>query len=287
MKSVISIVIVLFHCTAMYAQYIDGLDHREVNLHFPDSSIKAEVLTKEKKVQVDNTKKYYWYDNNAINHNQGGYKGNLLDGKYIVVNKHGKMITEGNFIKGNKTGEWKYWDEEGYLTALIKWDKGHKEGEYFKYKQGSIILKGYYHKNRPEGSYKKYENRKIIETGSFKNGVLHGKKITYKGDTVLKKEVYKNGDLVHQKDKTAKNKVEEKEEGKKDEKEVKEGKKKKKSKAKDKEQKKKKDKSEKTEDSKKEKKHKTDKKSKEEKKEKEPKVKKKKKEKKPKKKKDA
>lgn len=187
-----------------FSQKTTEKTHRGVNLHFPDSSISASVLNRNVKIKLDEGKIYYWYYNNAIHQNQGGYKGHLLDGNFDVTTKHGGLISNGVFVKGVKDAKWKHWDDEGNLTAIYKWVKGNKEGRYIIYQRGFIIEKGEYVKNKKNGAYQKFSEDKLIEEGAFKKGFLEGKIITYSNDIILSKKKYKKGVLIKAKIKTDK-----------------------------------------------------------------------------------
>lgn len=162
------------------AQKIKNLTHREVSLQVDDSFIKTSILVQKKSKHLNNNTTYYWYHNNTIKSNQGGYKGNLLDGKYIRTSSSGNMIELGYLKKGVKCGKWKKWDENGQLIHMITWRKGEKSGLFETFKEGVTN-----------------------EKGRYKNDLLHGKITTYgdkttatfykRGNVVPKKERFKKG----------------------------------------------------------------------------------------------
>ena len=211
LKYSILLTIAVLFTSIGFTQKIEEITHREVNVHFNDSSIKASILIEDKKVKPKNAIHYYWYYNNSIKVNQGGYKGRLLDGTYQVVNKDGSLLTNGTLKKGYQTGEWKHWENNGDLRAVYNWRKGHENGSYQKFNEGKVIEEGHCINGKISGSYRKYENEKLIEKGSYKNGNLHGKVITYKDDTIFREVAYKKGKEVIKKDKKPKDETKEEE----------------------------------------------------------------------------
>lgn len=200
MKNAIIITLVVFSFQVGWTQKIKEITHREINVHFGDSSIKATILLADQKTHLKNTTDYYWYYNNSIKSNQGDYKGRLLDGGYQVITKKGHLITKGNFKKGNKSGVWKKWNNEGKLVSINNWSKGVRNGKYQKYDNGKLTEHGTYMRNKLYGFYYVYENEKLVEKRKYQNGKLHGKQITYKADTIFSKVIYKNGVQVISKD---------------------------------------------------------------------------------------
>jgi antitoxin component YwqK of YwqJK toxin-antitoxin module len=211
MKNIVIILLLVLSSHAGWTQKIQEITHREINIHFNDSSIKANVLLADKKQHLKNSTDYYWYYNNSIKHNQGDYKGRLLDGEYQVTSKKGDLITKGKFSKGFRSGEWKKWNNQGELIDINNWSKGNKKGKYLKYHKGKIIEKGSYQKNKLNGYYFIYENGQLIEKKKYKKGVLHGKQIIYKADTVFSEVLYKKGIEVFLEEKSVKKKAEDNE----------------------------------------------------------------------------
>jgi antitoxin component YwqK of YwqJK toxin-antitoxin module len=201
MKNNIIVILLIFSITKIWGQKIEEITHREVNVHFADSSIKANVLLADKKQRLNPLTDYYWYHNNSIKNNQGDYKGRVLDGDYQVSNKDGNLIAKGKFKKGSKSDEWKEWNDNGKLTVVENWLKGFKNGKYSKYQEGILVEQGNHTKNEINGTYRKFENKKLIEKGVYRKGVLHGKKLIYKSDTIFSTTNYKKGKVVLKKEK--------------------------------------------------------------------------------------
>jgi antitoxin component YwqK of YwqJK toxin-antitoxin module len=197
MKNFTLLILLVLSIAKGWTQNIEEITHREVNVHFNDSSIKANVLLSEvKKLRVNSAKVYYWHHNNSIKSNQGDYKGRLLDGNYEVITKDGALITKGFFKQGTKNGVWKKWNQQGQLISTETWLKGMKNGVCKKFQNGVINEKLSYAKNRINGRYQKFENGHLIEKRTYKNGALHGKQILYQSDTVLSVTTFKKGVVV-------------------------------------------------------------------------------------------
>ena len=172
MKYIITSFLLLLFIINGNTQNVKETTHREVNIHERDSSIKASILVKEKKIKPNIISQYYWYYNNSIKTNQGGYKGHLLDGEYLVMAPKGDLLTKGDFKKGIKSGEWRRWDKDGFLLSVNNWKNGYKSGKEQQFKKGMLVAQYNFKRNQLDGNYKKFENTKLTETGSYKNGVL-------------------------------------------------------------------------------------------------------------------
>lgn len=204
MKNSIFLLFLLLSFFDAKTQKMETITHREINLHQTDSSIKTSVLIEEKKIKVHTLTNYYWYHNNHISTNQGGYSGKLLDGTYQVTSLKGHLITKGKFKKGKKQGLWKKWDEKGALLSIYQWKNGVKNGTYKHYKDGQLIALGSYKNNKQHGKYQQFNQGKVIEKGYYKKGLLHGKQITYDNNTLASKTSYKEGEKVMPKTKQIK-----------------------------------------------------------------------------------
>ena len=95
MKQGITVFLILFSFYNGWTQILEGITHREINVHYNDSSIKANVLIEQKNIPINNKVDYYWYYNNEIKMNQGGYKGKLLDGNYQITKQKEICVSKG------------------------------------------------------------------------------------------------------------------------------------------------------------------------------------------------
>jgi antitoxin component YwqK of YwqJK toxin-antitoxin module len=134
MKSLSFIILTSLFCITVYSQKHDYLpETREVILHQGDSAIKITVLVKNVDIDSENDITYYWLKRNRIHENKGGYTGNLLHGEYIIFNAGEKMICKGMFEFGRKTGEWKFWYDNGSIEHIEIWKDGLKDGDFLYY----------------------------------------------------------------------------------------------------------------------------------------------------------
>ncbi len=159
----------------LFFHFSFGQLSRKVYLNKNDTTVEATVLNSEKiKANVKQEKWYYWFKNNEINKNFGGYSGYLLHGKFLVFVNH-KMIAKGYFYKGLKDNNWYYWNESGELYKKEKWRKG-KLLYLTNYLRDSV-------------------GNKLISTVSMKNGKKNGKETIKSNNHIIKKQYWKNGEL--------------------------------------------------------------------------------------------
>ena len=104
--------------------------NREIIVSFKDSTIRAYVLIMTTDINASDKLVYYWYDQDQINRNIGGYSGALLDRPYKVYDRQKNLITQGRFRKGLLDGKWKYWDRNGILRKTMNYKNGLLHGEY-------------------------------------------------------------------------------------------------------------------------------------------------------------
>jgi len=147
-------------------------ENMEIVVTSKDSIQRIHIQTAAKDVSMENDVVYYWYANNRVNYNRGGYTGKLLHGLYSVFNKDGKLVILGQFKQGTKIGIWKFWDK-GILLRQEAWKKGKLHGKVFEYD--------------PSG--------KIVKASPYKHGLLDGKELIYEQDTVIIHK-YKNGKMI-------------------------------------------------------------------------------------------
>lgn len=89
---------------------------------------------------------YYSFENGKVNSVQGELNGHPLEGSYKLYNKDVLMVS-GEFKKGVKNGEWRYWNELGKLVEIESWSRGEKKGNHFTFDQnGELLNKTTYHK---------------------------------------------------------------------------------------------------------------------------------------------
>ena len=143
---------------------------REVLLDYKDSVEIFNVSTVSDEVEVDDELMYFWYYEDKIHKNRGGYQGVLLSGNYSLLDKNESLVVNGKYLDGVKDGVWKYWHENGEIKETQEWKKGLRIGSTIVYNEDGKKIKEY----------------------NFKGGVLSGYCYEYYNDTAVRKE-YKEG----------------------------------------------------------------------------------------------
>jgi antitoxin component YwqK of YwqJK toxin-antitoxin module len=113
---------------------------RDVTISYKDSTVKTQVLLQSEDIKTFNNLIYYWYGQNRINTNMGGYSGSLLHGEYTVYDKDRNLITKGYFNQGLKVGNWKYWSSKGILKLSMDFSDGLPDGDYYLYDQNGFQI---------------------------------------------------------------------------------------------------------------------------------------------------
>jgi hypothetical protein len=133
--------------------------------------IHCRVLIEKMEMEPELKATYFWYHYNQILSNRGGYSGVLLHGEYRVYDGDSRLVEQGQFDRGKKQGEWKYWNQQGELVRTVDWKNGVQEGLDCKYSGLSIWDKTKYKSDR-----------------------MHGRRTLQTADSLIV-EVYRNGDL--------------------------------------------------------------------------------------------
>ena len=128
--------------------------NREIVVSYNDSTVRAYILINSVEINTSDRLMYYWYEQDKLNKNKGGYAGALLDGEYSVYDRQKNLITQGNFYQGLRVGTWRYWDKNGNLRRTVDYQDGLMHGSYKifdengsllelrKFRDGREILKG-------------------------------------------------------------------------------------------------------------------------------------------------
>ncbi len=98
--------------------------YRDITIKTDSSYIYTQTLVKVVKIETVNNLRYYWYSNEKISSNTGGFAGSLLNGTYKVMSSDNRLIEQGLFVNGLKDGVWKYWYGNGNLKRIEVWKKG-------------------------------------------------------------------------------------------------------------------------------------------------------------------
>jgi len=143
---------------------------REVIVMQEDTLVRAYILTGTADFKVVEQLEYFWYRAGIITSNRGGYSGKLLHGSYHAF-VDGKLICQGWFEHGLKTGKWTCWYGNGDISEISTWGKGVRDGEFAKYGATG----------------------NIITMGNYKDGLLHGEISIHQGDSLVIKK-YRKGE---------------------------------------------------------------------------------------------
>ena len=147
-------IILLITCLPVSGQIKNMNDTREIIIQSSDSIIKFEILTENPKKQNPNDNiRYFWYHNNQLASNYGGFTGNLLHGNYELLYE-GRLITSGQFEYGLKSGTWYNWSNKGKVRNKIEYKKGIKDGHFIMTDKKSIKITGKYRKGKLHGKVK-------------------------------------------------------------------------------------------------------------------------------------
>lgn len=142
-----------------------------VYVNYPDYTIKTDISSKGKRINVREELTYYWYASNKIMETTGGYDGKILNGPYTSFYVTGNLKEKGTFRNGIKNGEWITWYETGKMKEINVWRRGVKSNT-----SKSFGING-----------------DIISETKYKNGKLNGYQTTYGSGKIIAKKKYKNG----------------------------------------------------------------------------------------------
>lgn len=150
-KTSLSIIILLsLNSIAGWAQ--QQSDERKITISASDSTIKTAIWDKPMKKKARANYTYYWYYAGTINHNQGGFSGKLIHGKYEVFNSQRKLLSQGNFLYGVKQGNWIRWNENGTKIESCSFTNGLLNGTFKTFdRSGYVLSKIIYKKGLPDG----------------------------------------------------------------------------------------------------------------------------------------
>lgn len=138
----------LLHSSDVFAQrYLKNIIPYQNHISFTTSNnthIRAEITAKDAKEDyLSNQTWYFWYHKDTIIQAQGAHNGKLLHGEYKEFFSNWKPKVEGSFHYGKKVGEWKFWDDNGYLRKIGRWRGGHETGRFRLYNdKGTLVQKG-------------------------------------------------------------------------------------------------------------------------------------------------
>ncbi|QEM09156.1 toxin-antitoxin system YwqK family antitoxin [Mucilaginibacter rubeus] len=172
MRHLLTCLFILFSRNAMAQMPDYGL----YNIHISDSgkTIRTQVHPVSGTISTRPDLLYYWFGNNAIHEQQGGFSGKLLNGIYEESDGNHHLIQQGIFRNGLRDGTWKTWTETGRLSSIITWQEGLKTGKF-----------AYYDSKGTE-----------TQSGRYERDQLDGKIIFHAGSDSVRTVIYKKGKIV-------------------------------------------------------------------------------------------
>lgn len=165
--------ILIFIPQLVWGQFNVNSDiHRKIVVTQGDSLIETTVLRiKSANNKTNPNLDYYWYENNQIHINQGGFSGWLLDGDYhLYALETRQLIGKGGFKSGLKTGEWKSWDKKGRLMEQVTWKEGVIHGLRMHYRNGILTASEQYYKGALNGKTTIHNPNGTKTEKRFQNG---------------------------------------------------------------------------------------------------------------------
>ena len=108
-----------------------------------------------------------WYYSSGILQRRENFKDGKADGLMTEFDVLGKLITEGNFYRGEEDGEWLY--ELGDHREEGEFIEGMREGEWVSYyANGDIKFEGKFVEDNPHGEHLWYwDNGKLKDKGTY------------------------------------------------------------------------------------------------------------------------
>lgn len=83
---------------------------------------------------------YYWQGQDHVLRTLGAYNGYLLDGPYQLTDRTDRLLGNGTFRQGLKTGLWRKWRADGSLLSASHWRRGRQRGPAINYDSNSQPL---------------------------------------------------------------------------------------------------------------------------------------------------
>jgi antitoxin component YwqK of YwqJK toxin-antitoxin module len=146
--------------------------HRSLTIKMDSGVIaKTDILNNAPSIKPHSALTYHYHHVGSIHQTQGGYTGNLLDGKWETTYPDRSLQSQGQFDNGLKTGTWRYWHPNGRLQKEDRWKTGQLHGAFFEYDEdGNLLKRGNYRKGRLHGLLKVLENGRAIEKTWYRKG---------------------------------------------------------------------------------------------------------------------
>jgi antitoxin component YwqK of YwqJK toxin-antitoxin module len=114
----------LLSAGSLFAQKLPDGGLNTIRIYESDKTVVAEIGEVSENPDIKPDLFYYWYSANAIHSTQGGFSGQLLNGRYTEYYLNKNLKEQGFFKKGLKSGIWKTWNEDGIIKQTSNWKLG-------------------------------------------------------------------------------------------------------------------------------------------------------------------
>ncbi len=168
------VIIFIFLC--IHSFLLPGQDdwvmRNQVIASLGDQTVKAYI--KPEKQQPRFIRKevvYHYYRNGELYHTQGGFAGYLLDGEVDVFDREQRLVEQGQYIGGIKTGLWKEWYPNGMLKRISRWRYGLRNGKQENYNEaGEKTSIAYFRKGKLHKKQYSIDDGRIFKWTKFRKG---------------------------------------------------------------------------------------------------------------------
>lgn len=175
-------------------KYKNGLREGPWKFYYSDGSSEQRGTYKNGKPDGDWT----WFHPNGNTWRTEVFYAGLEEGMAIEYNDTGKVISQGEYLDGEKEGEWLL--EYGDHKEQGKYRAGLRDGEWKHYhSNGELVYKGEFVDGREDGKHTSwYESGKIREEGRYSFGNKEGTWVAYDElGEVTQSITYKQGSMIN------------------------------------------------------------------------------------------
>jgi antitoxin component YwqK of YwqJK toxin-antitoxin module len=127
------------------------------NLTVTEDEIGAEIFYMHGSYKPYSGKCRVYYNQTTIVKEQFTYRNGFLNGESLTWYKNGQLRRKGCYRKGQISGKWIFYDENGSKIIEANYHKDILQGDYIAhYSNGRIKEKGRYSENKPTGKWAYY-----------------------------------------------------------------------------------------------------------------------------------
>ncbi|MDN4167091.1 hypothetical protein QWY31_16390 [Cytophagales bacterium LB-30] len=155
------LVVSMIACASSTQQLIDSANNSPIILKTDSGTASFRIMPINAKPRVTPDSEYHWYHGGAVHVNKGGFSGRLLHGPCSFFDLEGRLMMQGEYEIGRKSGEWVSWHPNGEKKSVEKWKKGQLVGTLMVWD----------------------EQGELLRQQEYKAGLLHGESLEKKGMT--------------------------------------------------------------------------------------------------------